>query len=320
MDLWLRSAESALYRRRGARGKDPGTPLPEYPLEFPDRVLQRPNPRQQSRRGLKHAREQVRAWCRMPGPRTTLHDVPCETAMRETIKRLLRPLLGRASEPARHKGRRYFGLNSLDVKLEKYLDFDNGYFVELGANDGVSQSNTLYFERYRNWHGVLIEPVLHNYFQCRANRSKLTQVFCNACTSFDYKDQFVAIAYSNLMSAPMSVESDIADPLGHARTGKTFLHSTHDNVIFGAVARTLNSILEEAKAPSLMDLLSLDVEGGEIAVLKGIDHARYRFRYICAESRDVERLAAFLQSCGYELVDQLSIHDYLFRCTATSPG
>ncbi len=32
----------------------------------------------------------------------------------------------------------YFSLNQLDKKLEKYVDYDNGYFVELGANDGVT--------------------------------------------------------------------------------------------------------------------------------------------------------------------------------------
>jgi len=45
--------------------------------------------------------------------------------------------------------RRYFGLNNLDQKIEKYLDFDNGFFVELGANNGIEQSNTLYFELFR---------------------------------------------------------------------------------------------------------------------------------------------------------------------------
>jgi FkbM family methyltransferase len=233
--------------------------------------------------------------------------------MRQLIKHLLPPLLMRPLQAAKDKRRRYFGLNDLDKKLERYLDFDNGYFVELGANNGVSQSNTLHFERYRNWRGVLVEPVLHNYFQCRANRSKATRVFCNACTSFDYKDRFVAIAYSNLMSTPMGVESDIGDPLTHARIGRSHLEPTHDNVIFGAVARTLNSILEEAGAPSVIDLLSLDVEGAEIEVLKGVDHDRYRFRYMCIECRTIERLTSFLEARGYRLVDQLSTHDYLFE-------
>ena len=46
---------------------------------------------------------------------------------------------------------KYFGLHNLDRKLEKYLDYEKGYFVELGANNGVSQSNTKYFELFKKW-------------------------------------------------------------------------------------------------------------------------------------------------------------------------
>jgi hypothetical protein len=172
--------------------------------------------------------------------------------MGELLKDLLPPLLTRALTAVKYKRRQYFGLDNLDQRLEKYLDFDNGYFVELGANNGVSQSNTLYFERYRNWRGVLVEPVPHNYLQCKANRSKGTRAFCNACVSFEYKYRFVPIAYSNLMSTPVGVESDVADPLAHARSGRHLLAATDDNFVFGAAARTLNSILLESGAPAVM--------------------------------------------------------------------
>lgn len=62
---------------------------------------------------------------------------------------------------------KYFSINEIDIKIEKYLNFDNGFFVELGANDGVNQSNSLYFEKYRNWKGVLVEPIPHNYLLCK---------------------------------------------------------------------------------------------------------------------------------------------------------
>lgn len=55
---------------------------------------------------------------------------------------------------------KYFSLNGIDFKLEKYLDYSNGYFVELGANDGVRQSNTKYFEQFRKWTGTLIENAI----------------------------------------------------------------------------------------------------------------------------------------------------------------
>ena len=50
-------------------------------------------------------------------------------------------------------------LNDIDRKLEKYLDFEEGFFVEAGANDGFNQSNTYYLEKIKKWSGILIEPI-----------------------------------------------------------------------------------------------------------------------------------------------------------------
>ena len=49
--------------------------------------------------------------------------------------------------------------NALDRKFEKFLDFDGGFFIEAGANDGFEQSNTYHLERWRGWSGVLVEPI-----------------------------------------------------------------------------------------------------------------------------------------------------------------
>ena len=209
--------------------------------------------------------------------------------------------------------KRYFGLNNLDEKLEKYLNFNNGYFVELGANNGVHQSNTLYYEKYRGWSGVLVEPTLHNFLMCNQNRAKRTKTFCNACTSFEYKEKFVEIIYSNLMSTPVGLDSDILDPLSHAAEGKQFLGEHEDNVVFGALARPLNDILIEAKSPPKIDFLSLDVEGAEIEVLKGINHDEFRFSYMLIENRSVEKLSDYLESLDYGYVEKLSKWDYLFK-------
>jgi len=230
------------------------------------------------------------------------------------LKKLIDRLVGpRAHRSTKGKKSRFSGLDDLDRKLADYLDFDDGYFVELGANDGVTQSNTLYFERYRNWRGVLVEPTPHNYLLCRANRSPRSRVFCNACVSFEYRERFVEIVYSNLMSAPLGLESDVADPRAHAATGRKFLDPSHDNFTFGALARPLDALLVEAGAPGRIDLLSLDVEGAELEVLKGIDHRAHRFRYMCIECRSKESLVDYCQGVGYQLVEQLSVHDYLFR-------
>lgn len=54
--------------------------------------------------------------------------------------------------------KRYIGLNELDRMILKYINYDGGFYVELGANDGITQSNTKHFEIYKNWTGILIEP------------------------------------------------------------------------------------------------------------------------------------------------------------------
>lgn len=232
--------------------------------------------------------------------------------MNRLIKLFMPPILYQSLNKLKPRSR-YYSLNDLDKKMEKYLNYDNGFFVELGANDGISQSNTLYFERRKNWGGVLIEPTPHNYILCRKNRSAGNKIYCCACTSFDYGEKFVEIAYSNLMSAPIGLESDITDPMEHARTGKQFLNSSEDNFIFGALARPLNSLLIEADAPANIDFLSLDVEGAEIEVLKGIDHNRFRFKYMCIENRNKANLVTYLNTVGYDFIEQLSEQDYLFK-------
>ena len=66
----------------------------------------------------------------------------------------------------------YTALNELDKKIEKYLNYKDGFFIEMGANDGINQSNTVFLERKYNWHGMLIEPS-EKFTLLKKNRSKL---------------------------------------------------------------------------------------------------------------------------------------------------
>jgi len=52
--------------------------------------------------------------------------------------------------------KKYYGTNKLDKKIEPHINFNNGFFVELGANDGINHSNTYFFEKYRDWTFVAV--------------------------------------------------------------------------------------------------------------------------------------------------------------------
>lgn len=222
--------------------------------------------------------------------------------------------LGSTVSPVRDSlsNRRSWGLDDLDRQIEKYLDFDNGFFVELGANDGRFQSNTFYYEKFRNWRGVLVEPAENLFRQCRENRSPQNYIVCAACVSFDHPDKSAQLIYSNSMSVTLNVDTDVGDPLAHAELGRQFLRPNETLFSFEADARTLNSILSDAKAPTRVDFLSLDVEGAELDVLKGVDHNAYRFRYMLVECRNLPRLKEYLEFQNYRFIEKFNEHDYLF--------
>lgn len=234
---------------------------------------------------------------------------------KKIVKNICPPILWSYLNNLKNKSFKYKGANNLDKKIESYLNYNNGYFVELGANDGITQSNSYYFEKYRGWRGTLVEPTPHNYLKCIQNRKNETQVFLNACVSFDYNEKFVEIIYSNLASTSVGVETDIDNLENFHKQHKNFLEEQKNevNFRFGAIADNLNNILTKANAPKQIDFLSLDVEGAEIEVLKGINHKEYRFKLICIESRDIKKIKNFLEMNEYLFLEKLDGLDYLFK-------
>ena len=211
------------------------------------------------------------------------------------------------------------GNNNLDLAIIKFIKPNtNGYFVELGANDGISQSNTYKLQKEYKWGGILIEPNQKKFIDCIDNRSfnNKPKFFCNACVPFDFKNKFVEIEYSNLMSVAKGLNIDNVSAIEHANRGVKFLEDASYRHTSGAIAKTLTKILEEANAPCKFDLLSLDVEGNELSVLKGIDFTKYLPKWIVVETRD-KSIEDFLRKFNYSVFQVLnnydSYHDILFK-------
>ena len=215
---------------------------------------------------------------------------------------------------------KYSGLENLDQKIERHLDFDNGYFVEIGGWDGVTYSNTIYFEKYRNWRGVLIEPSPINFLKCRENRP-LAKVYCYACVPFGYSKDMIRMRYCASMTTAHSEENarnQIEKIDAHVESGIKFLSGSEIVFDFGAIAKPLSNVLNEAAVVRPIDLLVLDVEGFELAVLEGIDFDRHAPKFICVEAWDFGEIKDYLTHKNYIVVEQLSHHDYLFRRSAAN--
>jgi len=139
-----------------------------------------------------------------------------------------------------------------------------GYFIELGACDGIYFSNTLFFEKYLGWNGICIEPNDNYIESLYRNRS------CNISNELIYSEEGHEVDFSLCESTSSIVDQNIGP-------------FTKINRIVKKKTKTLMNILNEFNAPSIIDYLSLDVEGQEYNILKTFPFDKYKFRCITVE-------------------------------------
>lgn len=207
-----------------------------------------------------------------------------------------------------------FGKDLLDQKIIDRIDTAPGFYIEVGANDGHRLSNTLALEIYFGWRGLLIEPIASSFEQLERNRSRRRNRLVNAaCVAPHRSGQEVEMIFCDLMSIAMDLESDVHDKMAHALRGSKFMRQGLQVRKETVKSISMTEALETAQAPTLIDFLSLDVEGAELEVLRGIDFTKFRISWILVESRKPETLVNFLANYDYEMADQLSSYDFLFR-------
>lgn len=171
-------------------------------------------------------------------------------------------------------------LFELDSKLDAIIDSDGGFFVEAGAHNGFTQSNTYWLERFRGWRGLLVEPMPTLATQARQIRKASTVVQCALIAADDPREQ-LHMRFGDLMSVVDGYKDAAWPAIGTS-------HGWRDSYEADVAARTLSSLLDEIEAPEV-DLLSLDVEGFEEPALRGIDFERHAPRYVLVELFDREQ-------------------------------
>lgn len=204
-----------------------------------------------------------------------------------------------------------FALDGLDLRLAEFLDFEGGFFIEAGANDGLAQSNTLLFERRRGWRGLLVEPIPELVARCRANRRGCV-VEQAALVPRGFAAATVKMRYCNLMSVVAGGMKSPAEEQAHLAAGCDCQQITSYDI--DVPARSLSDLLD-AHRIERVDLLSLDVEGFEAQALAGLDFSRHRPTWLLVEARYRSDVDAVL-SPHYETAAELSHHDVLYRAKA----
>lgn len=165
-----------------------------------------------------------------------------------------------------------------------------GKYIEMGAVDGHFQSNTNWLQSEYDWTGILIEPAPIQFEKLKTTRPNNFYFNC-ACVSFDYQDS----------TADGDFDGRAMSSIGGLRTRRPATHTVQ--------ARTLQSILDETNIGDI-DFFSLDVEGYELEVLKGINFEKQKIHQVLIEvtekdysQRDsgLEIISSFMFSKNYSL-------------------
>ena len=158
-----------------------------------------------------------------------------------------------------------------DLFVLSQLEFKrNGFFVEFGACDGLSLSNTFLLENEFAWDGILAEPARVWHESLHTHRRALISTKC---------------VWSHSGETLMFNQTDVAglSTIASFSRGDRWAAERLNGFQYDVETISLNDLLASAGAPDRMDYLSIDTEGSELRILETFDFSRYRFSVITCE-------------------------------------
>jgi FkbM family methyltransferase len=177
---------------------------------------------------------------------------------------------------------------------------ERGFFVDIGAADGITGSNTFILEKFYKWHGICVDPnpaFMQSLFNCRDSYVSTLCVYSETGKILPFKfctdeNQFFGWNFRSGIESHLSSIDETVD--------KSF--ST-----INVLTISLNDLLELYNAPKDIDYISLDTEGSEYEILKSFDFEKYNVRCLTVEHAFTENrnlIYDLLTAKGYSRVQE----------------
>lgn len=160
-----------------------------------------------------------------------------------------------------------FSQHKQDILLDNDIfgKKNNGVFVEVGAFDGITFSNSFFFEKYRNWTGLCIEPITKRFEQLLTNRTCACE---NVAISVKEGELEFTWAEGDFETEMLSGVAH--DAMNNERISKNIQSEKHNLQLIKVRVVPAQQLFDKHKLKQI-DYCSIDVEGHEIEVLKSID-------------------------------------------------
>lgn len=183
----------------------------------------------------------------------------------------------------------------------------DGIFIEIGAHDGITHSNTYFFEKTLGWSGICIEPMPNIFEALKKNRSCV----CLNCCIYNQEKSvpFIFVeGEANMLSGILNTYH--AKHLLRLKT--EIIKNGGSYKVIDVPAYTLNTILNQYNFKKI-DYLSLDTEGSELEILQSIDFDQFHIYCISVENNyDDSRIRFFLESKGFKFIKFLWDQDEIY--------
>ena len=189
------------------------------------------------------------------------------------------------------------------IHFEIFQGKTSGVCVEVGANNGVDDSTSLFFEKI-GWKCILVEPNLSLCREIRASRNALIYE-CAASNQRGIRTLYVAdgAARSDGLSTISTNKED------HERI-KSLGFRSHPVQVH---TMTIDEILADAQIDGNVDFISIDVEGHEYEAIEGFSLERWKPMIILIEdnsSFENNTVSKYLKNFGYFRFQRTGVNDW----------
>ncbi len=201
----------------------------------------------------------------------------------------------------------YFSQKGQDKFLneEIFHEKKNGIFVEAGAHDGISFSNSYFFEKYLNWNGICVEPNPDLFNTLIQNRCCICEQFCIS----NKEGKMPFLKCSSYMLEMYSGLLENIDPRHLERIKNEIDLFGGSKEIIYINCTSFKKLFRKHKLTNI-DFLSLDIEGGEEAALKTIDFNEVKIDVIVVENNfNEDTIKKYLLARGYQYIKRIGKDD-----------
>ena len=195
-----------------------------------------------------------------------------------------------------------------EVLLKYFNQKPNGILVDVGAADGVENSNSHMLITKYNWKGILIEP---------------HPLYAKSLLNLYKDNKNVAIyeiaVYNKQCQLPFYIFGDPTEAQVSTldETFKQRVIVRHGNKFQPPITvecDTLTNILDKLHCPANIDFLSVDCEGADLVALQSLDWKKYVVDLVCVEhSMPIEELKAYMDGIGFDMYYQTGGNTFFVR-------